>query len=362
MKTCKLAWVSDSHVGFRQYGLERREHDFRRAFEDAVNCALDAGAGLIIHSGDIIHNNRPSADTIACLQRVHDKLQTAGIDMLVISGNHDFSDPHWLSVVNPTNEGPGIKLIDGMLYTAVSGLKVYGVPWMPKEQFLAQKDKIPAADIILWHGAIQEFIGFPSASALALADLPLERCKLWAAGDIHVNKVIEHNGVIVGYPGSTELNSESEEDVKVVKILEWDQGTIKVVRDWALSTRPIVRLNLKTEADLTAAIEHLLPMDSEHKAPIVYVRFPQSIGVNVVDRLKTALNPDRFIIRPIGVGDTEVEAGATVQQEGAVLTPAELLSSILPADSVIRKPMMQLIDPAVHAESVIDQFIDSACA
>lgn len=357
----KIAWLSDTHVGFRQYGLERREQDFRRAFEDALNCSLDADADLIIHSGDIIHNNRPSADTIACLQHIHDRLCAVGMDMLVISGNHDFSDPHWLSVVNPSNEGPGIKLIDGMLYTHPSGLKVYGVPWMPKELFLASKDQIPAADIILWHGAIQEFIGFPSASALAIAELPLDKCKLWAAGDIHVNKVLDHNGVLVGYPGSTELNSESEEDVKVVKILEWNAGTIRVVRDWPLSTRPVVRLNLKTEADLTAAIEQLLPMDSEFKAPIVYVRFQQSIGINVVDRLKTALNPDRFVIRPTGVNEEEA-TNATIQQAGAVLTPAELLSSILPPDSVIRKPMMQLIDPAVHAESVIDQFIDSACA
>ncbi len=356
----KIAWLSDTHVGFRQYGLERREADFRRAFKDAINCALDSGAQLIIHSGDIIHNNRPSADTIACLQEIHDQLCAVGCDMLVISGNHDFSDPHWLSVVNPTNEGPGIKLLDSLLYTHASGLKVYGVPWMPKEQFLAVKAGIPWADIILWHGAIQEIIGFPSASALTLDELPLEKCLLWAAGDIHVNKVLEHKGTLVGYPGSTESNSESEPDVKVIKLIEWEKGSLKITRDWSISTRPVVRLTLKTEAELTAAIEQLLPMDSEHKAPIVYARYSPAV-TNVVERLKTALNPDRFVIRPTAISENETLLDAP-QQAGAVLTPMELLSSLLPPDSVIRKPMMQLVDPAASAESVIDQFIDTACA
>ena len=370
MSNFKFAWFSDTHVGFRQYGLQRREEDFRRAFLDAIRLTIDTGCEFGIHSGDIIHNNRPSAATIATLQEGHALLKDAGIPLLVVSGNHDFSEPHWLETVDPGGTHPdtgGLVLFDNQRWTPESqpGFVVFGLPWMPREQFLEQcKGRDQRADVVIWHGALQEFIGFPQASALRVEELPLMGgVQLWAAGDIHVNKVKKYGNTWVGYPGSTELNSATEEDVKVVKIVDVVDGKIVKFTDWPIATRPVIRITVGQECDIAHHIDELRKHAAGvYKSPIVFIEYPQDIGCNVLERFKAALNPDEFVLRDEPDPVSRDESGDYTQIALQTITPADMLETMLPQDNPILPVARKIIDPTNRAEDAIDQFIDAACA
>jgi len=365
MRNFKFAWMSDSHVGYRQYGLERREQDFRRAFTDAIKIAISTGCEFIIHSGDIIHSSRPSSTTVTFLQEANAMLKEANMAMLTVSGNHDFSEPHWISTINPGNSEPGIILLDNGRYTPLCqpGFVVCGLPWLTREQFLARGHKDMNADVVIWHGAIQEFT-YPSASTIKMEELPLEGVQLWAAGDLHVNKVVHYNAKTwVGYPGSTEMNSETEDEVKVVKIVSVKDQKIVGFEDHKIATRPAIKISITEEQQVAAHIEQLQKCAAGvDKSPIVYIKYPFNIGINIMERFKAVLNPDEFVLRPDPVAMKAVEGGDYVSVLDQELTPADLLETLLDPSSPILPVARKLIDPNNRAEEVIDQFIDAACA
>lgn len=372
MSSFKFTWMSDTHVGYRQYGLERRERDFQLAFLNAVQTAIDVGSAFIIHSGDIIHNNRPTADTIMCLKKAHDMLQKAGIPMWVVSGNHDWSEPHWINAINPDNDEDGIFLIDGKTLeyvdTANQKFTIYGCPWLPRDPFLASIPEIPDADVIVWHGAIKEFIGFPQASALSLEELPLSKCQLWAAGDIHVNRMrtIENKvrgGVThVGYPGSTEMNSASEEEVKVIKVVTVEDSKITKMIDLPIASRKVLKLTIGCEEDVQGHIDALKKLaNGERYSPLVYIDYPSDIGFDIKTRFNTALNANEFVLRFEQEAVSRDESGDYTSVAQQHLTPEDILYKMLPPDSVILPLARQLIDPAQDANRHLDEFIDAAC-
>jgi len=367
MSQFKFAWMSDTHVGYRQYGLERRECDFRLSFIAAVQTAINVGCKFVIHSGDIIHNNRPTAQTILCLKEAHDRLRQAKIPLWVVSGNHDFSEPHWIQTINPDNDKDGIFLIDGKI-VKYGGFTVYGCPWLPREGFLASIPQIPDADVIVWHGAISEFVGFPRASALRLEELPLSKCQLWAAGDIHVNRMLTvenkvRGGVThVGYPGSTEMNSSSEPDEKVVKIVSVEDNKILRLDDLPVTTRRVVRFTISCEDDVSHRIDELKAMaNGDRFSPLVYIKFPSNLGFDLPGRFNTALNPNEFVLRFEQDTVAREESGDYVPIVNMTSSPEDILHTMLPPNSDILPVARKLIDPAQDASRILDEYIDAVC-
>jgi len=361
MSNFKFAWMSDTHLGYRQYGLERRERDFQLAFINAIQLVIDSGCEFAINSGDILHNNRPTAQTIMCLKEAHELLKSAGIPMWVVSGNHDFSEPHWVNTINPANDQSGIFLIDGKTVD-YEGFTVYGCPWLPRDAFLASLPTIPKAEVIVWHGAIREFIGFPQASALKLDELPLDRCQLWAAGDIHVNSVKKVGSTYVGYPGSTEMNSSSEDFVKVVKVVSVEDGMIVNIKDLEIATRRVLKISISDEEEAQARIDELKKMSNgDRYSPMVYIEFPSDIGFDIQARFNSALNPNEFVLRFEQDPVVREQSGDYVAVATNRLTPEEVLYQILPMNSEILPVARRLIDPAQDANRILDEYIDAAC-
>ena len=168
---------------------------------------------------------------------------------------------------------------------------------------------------------------------------------------------------MVGYPGSTELNSETEPDEKVVKVVKVVNGKITEFTDWPIGTRPVVRLTINRESDIAPYIDELRKQaGSVFKSPIVYLKYPQDIGCNVLERFKATLNPDEFILRPAPEASSQDISGDYVPIANQAMTPAELLETLLTQDSAILPVASKIIDPTNRAEDAIDQFIDAACA
>lgn len=95
-KPIRIAHITDTHLGFRQFnkqdpetGRNQRTVDFERAFEWAIDDIIDKQPDGIIHAGDVFHFSRPTWATLRHFVQQMKRIEDAGIPMLVIAGNHD---------------------------------------------------------------------------------------------------------------------------------------------------------------------------------------------------------------------------------------------------------------------------------
>ncbi|OGS41878.1 MAG: hypothetical protein A3K67_01890 [Euryarchaeota archaeon RBG_16_62_10] len=121
----KLVHFSDTHLGFGTYsridpaeGINQREADIYSAFKQAVDKIVDLRPDLVVHAGDLFDTARPQnrAITFALDQLI--RLSEAGIETVLISGNHStprlretgsiFSIFEHLDHIHPVFE-PGIE-------------------------------------------------------------------------------------------------------------------------------------------------------------------------------------------------------------------------------------------------------------
>jgi exonuclease SbcD len=98
--------LADVHLGYKQYGSEARFNDFARAFDAAVDVALERQVDFVVLSGDLFHKSAIDPPTL--LQAVNrlDKLGRAEIPIVAVTGNHDrarYRDPFhrsWLDYLS----------------------------------------------------------------------------------------------------------------------------------------------------------------------------------------------------------------------------------------------------------------------
>lgn len=91
----KVLHVSDTHLGFSDFqrmdpieGINQRESDFYDAFRQAVDKAIALKPDVVIHAGDLFDTVRPQNRAIDFALRQMIRLSEAGIETVLISGNH----------------------------------------------------------------------------------------------------------------------------------------------------------------------------------------------------------------------------------------------------------------------------------
>lgn len=91
----KILHVSDTHLGFSAYrkatpdGINQREMDIYRAFEQFIDYAIDEKPDLIIHAGDLFDSVRPNNRAITFAVNQIFRLTKKEIPVVIISGNHE---------------------------------------------------------------------------------------------------------------------------------------------------------------------------------------------------------------------------------------------------------------------------------
>jgi len=91
----RILHVSDTHLGFSAFsrldpieGINQRESDFYDAFRQAVDKAISLRPDVVIHAGDLFDTVRPQNRAIDFALRQMIRLSEAGIETVLISGNH----------------------------------------------------------------------------------------------------------------------------------------------------------------------------------------------------------------------------------------------------------------------------------
>jgi len=91
----KIAHFSDTHLGFSDYtkvdpvlGINLREADVYRAFSQVIDYIVKNPPDILIHSGDLFDNNRPSNRAINIALKEIAGISRKKIPFVLISGNH----------------------------------------------------------------------------------------------------------------------------------------------------------------------------------------------------------------------------------------------------------------------------------
>ena len=66
----RIAHISDTHLGFRQYELQEREEDFKRAFVDAFEKIAELRPDVVVHTGDLFDYSHPPTRTLKTAMEV----------------------------------------------------------------------------------------------------------------------------------------------------------------------------------------------------------------------------------------------------------------------------------------------------
>lgn len=260
----RIAHISDTHLGYRQYNLDERETDFYEAFEQAVDKAIEERVDVLIHSGDLFDSPTPPVKALYvfknALKKINEKMK-----FYCVLGDHDRPKrrgmpPHKLFELRVLGvNGLEWEEIDGVLIAGISNLRGKMVELLKEEMkkfdLLAEKHK---KSILIAHQAIDRYLPFEGSYELKEDELP-KNATYYAFGHIHTRQLARFGKGFFAYAGSTEILNKDDvtswkKDGKGFYIvdLEGDEPKIQKVN---LDIRP--QIEVEIEQDKLATISNL---------------------------------------------------------------------------------------------------------
>lgn len=202
----RIAHISDTHLGFRQYNLDQREEDFYRAWHEAIDKMVGERVDAVVHSGDLFDDRKPPIKAIVEARRGVRRLKEAGIPFYYVTGNHD----------QPTRAGalPPQALLDEALpldrKPAVrNGLFIAGIsyhsrialgPLKDRMALLAKEAQGHKRSVLVLHQGVDRYV-----PEFELRLRELKEFDYYALGHIHLRTRDWNGSSLVAYPGSIEM-------------------------------------------------------------------------------------------------------------------------------------------------------------
>ncbi len=252
----KFLHITDTHLGYHQYGLEERAHDFFDVFNEAIDIAITEKVDFVIHTGDFFHTSRPSNTVFLQGIEILKRLQDANIPIFAIAGNHDrgnrVKDVSPLQILKSFN----LKLIEQETLE-FEGIHISGLKYLSKiairrlktireilERFL-ENGKDSNFHILMLH---QEFQPMFPEGLFIKKEIP-EDFNYIGIGHFHERqKPFKHGKGYVVYPGSTEFTAYSKNEEKVPKgvyLVERDENALNIKFVELKNRRPFLSYRFK---------------------------------------------------------------------------------------------------------------------
>ncbi|MGZ4937008.1 MAG: metallophosphoesterase family protein, partial [Halobacteriota archaeon] len=181
----RFVHVSDTHLGYRQYGLSERLDDWNQATREVIDYAVKNEVDCVIHSGDLFNSNKVDHTSLIHAIEALRLLRDARIPFFVIDGNHDRrkgSQAHTaLDVLQSLNLCSYLRPERGNLANAtaqINGTNIIGLGYSGaylKQRLAELSQQMPDGhNIVVLHAGIAQYIegGQPE---IALSDLEVLR-------------------------------------------------------------------------------------------------------------------------------------------------------------------------------------------
>jgi DNA repair exonuclease SbcCD nuclease subunit len=358
-----FAHIADTHLRSFQHGRSYRGKDFFNSFKNVIEQVAKLGIKTIIHGGDLLDIRNPSSEVINQLCQLNALALKHNIDIYVVTGNHDKCEPSWVTVLSnillSANQSTAIWSLDYTPVTLSGGTKIYGLPYLNSADLKDALATAPAADFLVWHGAVKEFCNFPSQDAVNI-DLFAEtgKYKNVLLGDIHISKYLpfgaNQQGVI-GYPGSLELCEAGEAQEKFFSVITYDGVTTKVDKH-PVKTRKLIKFKIVTQEDLDNLIQNEI-VPSKREMPMLIGKYNPKVQ-DCLPRIQAAMHTDS-ILRATPLLDLRPDRNETELVDEAKPLSG-FLSSYIPVEAQpeLHTLAVQLLDPSAKASVLITEYID----
>lgn len=252
-----IAHLSDTHLGFRAYarvnsgGINQREADVMDTFKRTLNAIVKKDPDLVIHSGDVFHQVRPSNQTIIDAYLVIEKFQKQrdGRPFLMIGGNHE--TPRTLdagSILRLFDRIPGMKVVPidaerGIFHSLECEYLAIPTRALELKQEIDYRPTYGAKYSILGIHAMMTEAMFDHGE-LSVSQISPEKWTYVGLGDYHIRKSFASNCC---YPGSTDYTSTNIwEEISTPKSWVWfdtDRGKIEYQPTKPRETIDLPRIN-----------------------------------------------------------------------------------------------------------------------
>lgn len=263
----RLAHISDTHLGNRQYGSDTRKQDYLDAFEESIDKCIDYNVTAVIHTGDLFDDPNPDVDTLDETVRIFKKLEDAGIPVYGIVGNHERKRTgQWMDLIGQLSNTNRLDRTPTIIEDDGESVVLYGFDAIRKNQwsttdFSLAPPKAEYSDaprIVCFH----ELFTPPLDAITADYDLEpiLEKLEvtpnLVALGDNHqpeeTTLTVDETEVTAYYPGSTEKTSRADPETHSFMALAIENGEITTRQPVQLeNTRDFITttIEFKNESD-----------------------------------------------------------------------------------------------------------------
>lgn len=216
----------------------------------------------LVAAGDLLDQTvQPDAQTIDVLCECMSKMQEAGLPVYYIQGQHEKSNPPWLSVHAWPKHINQVKMSGWPLAAAFD--------WQPRQQLKETLASITNKKILIMHQVWQEFVGFEHAYEASFSDIP-DCVEYLFTGDHHKHSCASFprasgKPITVVSPGSLSAQDISE---------EWQKRFI-VVDDLKFSSvkipsRRIIRETVSGPEQAVELVNRIVGM-KDAKLPILEV-------------------------------------------------------------------------------------------
>lgn len=181
MKEAAFLAIGDLHL--TDYIWRNQKHvygDAASAFSEIIDLAIKERTALVL-VGDIFDNVTPEPHLIKFFRSQIDKMQSAGVDVYAIQGNHDLRPTPWPGAIHDF-----VQQIGDGIPTDINGLSVVGLDYGPKSKFLERISALPKQfDVLFLHQAARQYLHYENAWNADLDDITSD-IRLIVMGDIHV--------------------------------------------------------------------------------------------------------------------------------------------------------------------------------
>ena len=242
----RVIHTGDTHLGYAQYHSQTRRADFRDAFEQVIDDAVDADVDAVIHAGDLFHDRRPELPEILGTIRLLRRLRTAGIPFLAVVGNHESTRTgQWLDLFE------SLDLAERLDSTprSVGDAALYGLDHVPKSRRTELDYDFAPHDadhaVLVAHGLFTPFAhaDWETETVLSESSVDFDAVLL---GDNHAPGTETVDDAWVTYCGSTERASAAEETPRGYNLVTLDEEVD--IRRRTLDTRPFVFVSVSLSA------------------------------------------------------------------------------------------------------------------
>ncbi len=237
----KLVHSADVHLDSPLRGLDAYEGApsealraaTRQALDNLVSLCIDEQASLLVLAGDLYDGDWPDFNTGLYFHSQMARLDTAGVRVALISGNHDAASRITKRLPSPRNVMRfSAKKAETFLLEDL-GVALHGQSFGQREVTENLASRYPAPipgclNIGVLHTALDGRVGHDTYAPCSPADLAARGYDYWALGHVHQREIVSRDPWIV-YPGCLQGRSVRELGAKGCWVVSVDEGRIEQV-------------------------------------------------------------------------------------------------------------------------------------